>query len=85
MLALAELLASSDAVSLHLPAVPGAPPILGAPQLALMKPDALLVNLARAALVDLDAMVAALVAGRLGGAAWASGRRSPRIPMTIGS
>ena len=69
-LALEDLLASSDAVSLHLPAVPGAPPILGTSQLALMKPDALLVNLARAALVDLDAMVDALVGGRLGGAAW---------------
>jgi phosphoglycerate dehydrogenase-like enzyme len=70
MLELSELLASADAVSLHTPAAPAAPPILGARELALMKADAVLVNLARAALVDLDAMVDALAGGRLGGAAW---------------
>jgi D-3-phosphoglycerate dehydrogenase len=69
-LPLAELLATSDAVSLHLPATAGFSPLLGAGELALMKPDAVLVNLARAALVDIDAMVGALRAGRLGGAAW---------------
>ena len=35
-----------------------------------MKPGAVLINLARASLADLDAMVAALGAGALGGAAW---------------
>lgn len=70
LLELRELLSSSDAVSLHAPAAPGAPPLLGAPELALMKPDAVLVNVARAALVDLDAMVGALRAGLLGCAAW---------------
>ena len=50
--------------------MPGAPPLLGAIELALMKPDAVLVNLARAALVDLDAMVAALRHGLLSAAAW---------------
>ncbi|MGH2857762.1 MAG: NAD(P)-dependent oxidoreductase, partial [Solirubrobacteraceae bacterium] len=65
-----ELLSTSDAVSLHLPGTPGVPPLLGAAQIASMKPGALLLNLARASLVDLDALVAALTAGRLGGAAW---------------
>ncbi len=68
-LPLAELLSSSDAVSLHTPGTADAPPLLGTAELALMKPDAILVNLARAALVDVDAMVDALRAGRLGGAA----------------
>lgn len=65
-----ELLSSSDAVSLHVPASPGAPPLLGAPQIARIKPGAVLVNLARASLVDLDAVVAALRAGALSGAAF---------------
>lgn len=69
-LSLDELLATSDAVSLHLPAQPGAPPLLGAEQIARMKPGAVLVNLARAALVDVDAVVAALASGALAGAAF---------------
>lgn len=65
-----ELLSTSDAVSLHLPGRPGAPPLLGAPEIARMKPGALLVNLARASLVDLDAVVSALQSGALSGAAF---------------
>ena len=69
-ISLDELLSTSDAVSLHLPGTAGAPPLLGAPEIARMKPDALLVNLARASLVDVDAVVAALRSGALGGAAF---------------
>jgi D-3-phosphoglycerate dehydrogenase len=65
-----ELLSTSDAVSLHLPARPGSPPLLGAREVARMKPGGLLVNLARASLVDIDAVVAALDSGALGGAAF---------------
>lgn len=65
-----ELLSTSDAVSLHMPGTAGAPPLLGAPEIARMKHGALLVNLARASLVDIDAVVAALRAGALGGAAF---------------
>jgi phosphoglycerate dehydrogenase-like enzyme len=64
-----ELLRSCDAVSLHLPATPGAPPLIGVPQLALMRRGALLLNLSRASLVDHEAMLAALRDGRLGGVA----------------
>ena len=80
MLALHELLSSSDAVSLHVPGTPGAPPLLGADELAVMKPDAVLVNLARAALVDVDAMVAALRHGLLNGAAWDVWPQEPPAP-----
>ena len=61
---------TSDAVSLHLPAQPGSPPLLGAREIARIKPGAVLVNLARASLVDIDAVVAALESGALGGAAF---------------
>ena len=65
-----ELLASSDAVSLHVPGTPGAPPLLGRRELSLMRPGALLLNLARASLVELDAVVEALTRGALSGAAF---------------
>jgi D-3-phosphoglycerate dehydrogenase len=65
---LEELLAEADVVSLHAPSAPHAPPLLGPEQLALMRPQALLVNTARAALVDLDALAERLNRGRLAGA-----------------
>jgi D-3-phosphoglycerate dehydrogenase len=68
--ALDELLSTSDAVSLHVPGRRGAPPLLGSAEIGRMKPGALLVNLARASLVDVDAVVAALKSGALGGAAF---------------
>lgn len=78
LLALDELLATSDAVSLHAPG--GGGPLLGAAELARMRSDAVLVNLARPDLVDLDAMVAALHAGRLGSAAWDVWPQEPPDP-----
>jgi D-3-phosphoglycerate dehydrogenase / 2-oxoglutarate reductase len=70
LLELAELLTTSDAVTLHAPGAPGARPLIGAAELALMPPHAVLVNLARPGLVDLDAVLQALEEGRLAGAAW---------------
>ena len=78
LVGLDELLATCDAVSLHAPG--GGGPLLGAAQLALMRPDAILVNLARPDLVDVDAMVAALHAGRLGAAAWDVWPQEPADP-----
>lgn len=63
---LAEALAEADAVSLHLPRGEGH--VLGAAELALMKPTAVVVNTARGGLVDEVALAEALRAGRLGGA-----------------
>ena len=63
-----QLLAAADVVSLHCPLNDATRGLIGARELALMKPDALLVNTARGALVDGAALAAALKAGRLGGA-----------------
>lgn len=65
---LAELLATADILSLHCPLNDATRGLIGARELALMKPDALLINTARGALIDGAALAAALTAGRLGGA-----------------
>lgn len=64
----AQVLAEADAISLHCPLTPETRDMIGAGELAAMKPDALLINTARGGLVDEVALAAALRAGRLGGA-----------------
>jgi glycerate dehydrogenase len=63
-----ELLGTADIVSLHCPSTPATRGLIGARELGLMKPDALLINTARGALVDSAALAEALRARRLGGA-----------------
>jgi glycerate dehydrogenase len=65
---LQQLLAEADVISLHCPLTDATRGLIGAAQLALMKPDALLINTARGALVDSAALAAALRTGRIGGA-----------------
>lgn len=64
-----ELLATADIISLHCPLNVHTQGFIGAPQLARMKRDALLVNTARGALIDPEALATALRAGTIGGAA----------------
>jgi len=67
---LEELLKESDVVTLHLPLNETTHNILSAERLALMKPDAILINTARGGLVDEEALKAALINGHLAGTAF---------------
>ncbi|WP_405993229.1 D-2-hydroxyacid dehydrogenase family protein [Streptomyces sp. NBC_00986] len=63
-----ELLAESDFVSVHLALGDRTRGLLGPAELALLKPTAYLINTSRAAIVDQDALLAALREGRIAGA-----------------
>ena len=77
MLPLAELLATADVVSLHLPLSDKTRHMIGAAELATMKKTALLINTARGGLVDEAALAAALRNGVLGGAGFDVLTREP--------
>jgi len=62
------LLATADHVVLVLPYSPAVHHFIGAPELALMKPNATLVNIARGGIVDDAALIATLKAGKIGAA-----------------
>ena len=64
-----ELLRASDFVTLNCPLTPETTNLIGRRELALMKPTAILVNVARGPVVDHDALLAALKSKRIAGAA----------------
>lgn len=68
LVSLEELLAASDVVSVHVKLTERTRRLIGAREFGLMKRGALFVNTARGAVVDTDALVAALNSGHLGGA-----------------
>ncbi|WP_207061923.1 2-hydroxyacid dehydrogenase [Motiliproteus sp. SC1-56] len=67
-LPLAELLAQVDVLSLHTPLTEATRDLIGAEELARMRPGALLINAARGGIVDEQALAEALRSGHLGGA-----------------
>jgi len=64
-----ELLKTSKIVTMHLVAGPGTKGLISADQLALMRPDSILVNTSRSALINMNDLQKALAAGRPGQAA----------------
>jgi (S)-sulfolactate dehydrogenase len=74
---LSVLLSESDFVSLHVPLTSDTRGLIGARQVALMKPGAFLINTSRGGVVDEAAVVAALQSGHLGGVAFDVFEREP--------
>jgi len=68
-LGLEELLQRADCVTLHVPLTPATRELIGERELALMKPTAFLINTSRGPVVDEAALIQALQAGRIAGAA----------------
>lgn len=74
-----KLLAEADIITLHCPASAETHHLLDARRIALLKPDAFVINTARGDLIDEDALVAALQAGQLGGAGLDVYAREPAV------
>ena len=66
---LADLLAGSDIVTLHVPELPSTQWMIGAKEIAAMKPGAILINASRGTVVEIEPLAEALKAGKLLGAA----------------
>jgi len=66
---LAELLAASDAVTMHVPETRATMNMMGASEIAAMKKGAVLINASRGTVVDIDALAAAIESQHLNGAA----------------
>jgi phosphoglycerate dehydrogenase-like enzyme len=63
-----ELLSGADVITVHLKLSERSRGLIGEPELALMKPTALLINSSRGPIIDTDALLKALHANKIGGA-----------------
>ena len=78
-----ELLAASDAVTLHCPLTPETRGLIDRRRIGLMRPSAVLVNAARGAVVDEEALIDALESGALAGAGLDVFPDEPRVPARL--
>ncbi len=84
-MALADLLARADFVSIHCPLTPETRGLIDGAALARMKPTAILINTARGPIVDEAALASALAAGRLAGAGLDVFADEPHVhPLLVG-
>src|SRR4030042_806378 len=77
------LLARSDFVTLHLPLEPATTHYISKPELALMKPTAILINASRGPVVDEKALVQALKEGKIAGAGLDVYEREPEVEPAL--
>jgi glyoxylate reductase len=80
---LAQLLARADIVSLHVALTPETRHLIDADALAQMRPDAILVNASRGAVVDTAALVAALRSGQIAAAGLDVYEHEPDVPAAL--
>jgi lactate dehydrogenase-like 2-hydroxyacid dehydrogenase len=80
---LEQVLREADFVSLHCPATPETRHLMNRERLALMRPEAFLVNTARGDVVDEAALVEALAAGRIAGAGLDVFEREPQVSPAL--
>jgi glyoxylate reductase len=78
-----ELFQPADVVSLHLPATAETTGLVGPKELSAMKPEAILVNTSRGALVDSAALARALREGEIGGAGLDVYDHEPEVPAAL--
>lgn len=74
-----RLLAESHFITLHVPLTPETRHLIGRRELGMMRPDAILVNVARGPVVDEEALLEALRAGRIAGAGLDVFEREPQV------
>lgn len=80
---IAEVMAAADVVSLSVPGGPANQHMIGAAELAAMRPHGVLVNTARGDVVDEAALIAALESGAIGGAGLDVYENEPSVPEAL--